>query len=223
MDDETTSNTVGIEEIKSYEPRLVLVATSNPGKLRDFAGVAETHGIAIASIPNFSSLPLVVEDGATFEANARKKAEAYSRAAPGELVLADDSGLEVDALGGSPGVHSARYAADEPHAAEANTDDEANNARVLRELIEVPPEKRTARFVCVLAAARDGKVVATFRGIAEGIILNTARGDNGFGYDPLFYFPAIQKTFAELTASEKSHYSHRGVAFREFLKWLDAA
>ena len=98
-------------------------------------------------------------------------------------------GLEVDALNGAPGVHSARYAADEPHLADANTDDEANNARVLRELNEVPPEKRTGRFVCVLAAARDGKTAETFRGIAEGIILDAPRGTNGFGYDPLFYFP----------------------------------
>lgn len=159
----------------------VLVATSNSGKLRDFAGAAEKHGIEIVPIPNFSSLPPVVEDGATFEANARKKAEAYSRAVPGEMVLADDSGLEVDALGGAPGVHSARYAADQPHLAEDNTDDQANNARVLRELRGVAPEQRTARFVCVLAAARDGITVATFRGRAEGVLLDVARGENGFG------------------------------------------
>lgn len=197
----------------------VLVATSNPGKLRDFAGAAEAHGIAIAPIPGFASLPLVVEDGATFEANARKKAEAYSQAAPGELVIADDSGLEIDALNGAPGVHSARYAADEPHRAESNTDDEANNTRVLRELAGVPNEKRTARFVCVIAAARDGRMLETFRGIAEGIILEAPRGYNGFGYDPLFYFPQIGKTFAELSATEKADYSHRGAAFRAFLDW----
>ena len=206
----------------------VLVATSNPGKLRDFAGAAEAHGIAIASIPGFASLPAVIEDGVTFEANARKKAEEYSRAAPGDLVLADDSGLEIDALGGAPGVHSARYAAPDlqnkdPHRAEANTDDEANNARVLRELAELLPEKRTARFVCVLAAARDGRTLATFRGTAEGIILNAPRGHNGFGYDPLFYFPHIGKTFAELSAREKAQYSHRGGAFRLFLEWYRAS
>jgi XTP/dITP diphosphohydrolase len=206
----------------------VLVATSNPGKLRDFAGAAEAHGIAIAGIPGFSSLPPVVEDGPTFEANARKKAEEYSLAAPGDLVLADDSGLEIDALGGAPGVHSARYAAPDlqnkdPHRAEANTDDEANNARVLRELAELLPEKRTARFVCVLAAARDGRTLATFRGTAEGIILNAPRGHNGFGCDPLFYFPHIGKTFAELSAREKAQYSHRGGAFRLFLVWYRAS
>ncbi len=201
--------------------RRILIATSNPGKLRDFAGAALAHGIEIAGIPNFSSLPLVVEDGQTFEQNARKKAEEYSRYVPGEIVVADDSGIEIDALNGAPGVHSARYAAEEPHKADANTDDEANNARVLRELAKVAPEKRTGRFVCVLAAARDGETLATFRGTAEGVILNTPRGSNGFGYDPLFYFPTIQKTFAELSAEEKARYSHRGKAFRMFLEWSD--
>jgi XTP/dITP diphosphohydrolase len=204
----------------------VLIATSNSGKLRDFAGAAKARGIEISGIPNFSSLPPVVEDGQTFEANARKKAEAYSKCLPGKLVLADDSGLEIDALKGAPGIHSARYAAPdlhnkEPHQADTNTDDEANNARVLRELQGVPPEQRTARFVCVLAAARDGETLATFRGRAEGQILNAPRGTNGFGYDPLFYFPQIKKTFAELTAEEKSRYSHRGAAFRDFLRWCD--
>lgn len=201
--------------------RRVLIATSNPGKLRDFAGAAAAHGIEIAAIPNFSSFPAVVEDGTTFEENARKKAEEYSRSVPGEIVVADDSGLEVDALDGSPGVHSARYAADQPHLADANTDDEANNARVLRELKSVPREKRTGRFVCVLAAAQDGKTLRTFCGTAEGIILEAPRGTNGFGYDPVFYFPPIRKTFAELTAEEKSKYSHRGAAFRKFLQWYE--
>jgi XTP/dITP diphosphohydrolase len=197
----------------------ILIATSNAGKLRDFAGAAAAHGIEIASIPGFASLPAVVEDGLTFEANARKKAEAYSLAVPGALVLADDSGLEVDALEGAPGVHSARYAADAPHLVDANTDDEANNARLLRELKNAPPEKRTARFVCVIAAARDGRTLEVFRGQAEGVILDAPRGSNGFGYDPLFYFPQIGKTFAELSAEEKAGYSHRGEAFRGFLEW----
>ena len=205
----------------------VLIATSNPGKLRDFAGAAATHGIEIAAIPGFASLPPVVEDGHAFEENARKKAEEYSRYVPGEIVVADDSGLEIDALGGEPGVHSARYAAPDlhglqPHEADMNTDDDANNARVLRELKNVLPEKRTGRFVCVLAAARNGKTLATFRGVAEGVILDALRGTNGFGYDPLFYFPSIQKTFAELSAEEKSRYSHRGAAFRKFLEWADS-
>jgi XTP/dITP diphosphohydrolase len=206
--------------------RRILIATSNPGKLRDFAGAAAPHGIEIGSIPNFASLPVVVEDGLTFEENARKKAEEYSRHTTGEIVVADDSGLEVDALHGAPGVHSARYAAPDlldvqPHQANENTDDQANNARVLRELKKVLPEKRTGRFVCVLAAARDGKTLTTFRGTAEGVILDHPRGTNGFGYDPLFYFPQIQKTFAELTAEEKARYSHRGAAFRQLLEWYD--
>lgn len=200
----------------------VLIATSNPGKLRDFAGAAGAFGIEIAPIPNFSSLPAVLEDGATFEANARKKAEDYSRYVPGEIVLADDSGLEVEALDGAPGVHSARYAADEPHLAGSNTEDEANNVRLLRELKNVPAEKRSARFVCVIAAARDGQIIGVFRGHADGIILDAPRGDNGFGYDPLFYFPSIGKTFAELSAEEKAQYSHRGAAFREFLRWYSS-
>jgi XTP/dITP diphosphohydrolase len=209
-----------IERTDAQKPvKRILIATSNPGKLRDFAGAAAVHGIEIAGIPNFSFLPLVVEDGLTFEHNACKKAEEYSAYAPGEIVLADDSGLEVDALNGAPGVHSARYAADEPHLADANTDDELNNARVLRELNGISPEKRTGRFVCVLAAARDRKTLAAFRGTAEGVILDAPRGANGFGYDPLFYFPEIEKTFAELSAEEKSKYSHRGAAFRQFLNW----
>jgi XTP/dITP diphosphohydrolase len=202
--------------------RRILIATSNPGKLRDFAGAASSHEIEIEPVPNFSSLPTVVEDGLTFEANARKKAESYSRHVPREIILADDSGLEVDALGGAPGVHSARYAADQPHLVDNNTDDHDNNIRLIRELRKIPPEKRTGRFVCVIAAARDGSTLAVFRGQAEGILLDVPRGANGFGYDPLFYFPPIQKTFAELTAEEKAQYSHRGNAFREFLAWISS-
>jgi len=200
----------------------ILIATSNAGKLRDFAGAAASLGMEIVPVPNFASLPPVIEDGLTFEANARKKAENYSREVPGEIVLADDSGLEVDALQGAPGVHSARYAADVPHEAYSNTDDEANNARLLRELGGISPDKRGARFVCVIAAARDGQTLEVFRGEAEGTILNHPRGTNGFGYDPLFYFPQIQKAFAELTPEEKAQYSHRGGAFRQFLAWYQA-
>ncbi|MGH9498920.1 MAG: RdgB/HAM1 family non-canonical purine NTP pyrophosphatase [Terriglobales bacterium] len=197
----------------------ILIATSNPGKLKDFAGAASPVGVEITPLPGFSLLPPVVEDGLTFEANARKKAEAYSRHAIGQIVLADDSGLEVDALGGAPGVHSARYAAESPHLAGANTDDAANNARLLHELEPVPPERRIARFVCIIAAARDGQTLEVFRGQAEGIILDAPRGSNGFGYDPLFFYPQIHKTFAELSAEEKAKYSHRGAAFRKFLEW----
>jgi len=201
----------------------LLIATSNPGKLRDLASAAASSGIQIAPIPGFSSLPAVVEDGLTFEENAVKKAEAYSLCVPGEIVLADDSGLEVDALHGAPGVHSARYAAEDPQHAGANADDKANNARLLRELKDILSEKRSARFVCVIAAARDGRILGTFRGAAEGSILTAPRGSQGFGYDPLFYFPPIGKTFAELSPEEKANYSHRGAAFRKVLEWFREA
>ncbi len=196
----------------------ILVATSNPGKLRDFAGAASAYRVEILPVPNFSSLPAVIEDGATFEANARKKAETYSRYAAA-IVIADDSGLEVDALGGAPGVHSARYASDDPTGSQSNTNDEANNAKLIREIGRVPPEERAARFVCWIAAAHDGRTLAVFEGKAEGVILDAPQGSNGFGYDPLFFFPEIQKTFAELSAEEKAKHSHRGVAFRKFLDW----
>jgi XTP/dITP diphosphohydrolase len=201
----------------------VLVATSNEGKVRDLVGAAVAHGIEIVTLPDFPALPAVIEDGSTFEANARKKAEHYSHYCEGDMVIADDSGLEVDALKGAPGVRSARYAADEhtPHDHAGNSDDEANNARLLRELHDVPEEFRTGRFVCVIAVARNGHTLATFHGQAEGIILHAPRGSNGFGYDPLFFFPQIEKTFAELTAEEKAKYSHRGAAFRLFLEWAD--
>jgi XTP/dITP diphosphohydrolase len=104
-----------------------------------------------------------------------------------------------------------------------NTEDEANNARLIRELRNVPPDRRTGRFVCVIAAARDGQTLAVFEGQAEGAILEVPRGVNGFGYDPLFFFPQIQKTFAELTPEEKARYSHRGAAFRQFLRWISAS
>jgi XTP/dITP diphosphohydrolase len=201
----------------------VLVATSNQGKIRDLVGAATAHGVEITTLADFGAFPTVIEDGPTFEANARKKAEHYSRYSDGELVLADDSGLEVDALQGAPGVRSARYAADEhsPDDESGNSDDEANNARLLRELHDVPEEFRTGRFVCVIAVARNGHTLATFHGKAEGLILHAPRGSNGFGYDPLFFFPQIERTFAELTAQEKARYSHRGAAFRQFLEWAD--
>ncbi|MGH9512827.1 MAG: RdgB/HAM1 family non-canonical purine NTP pyrophosphatase [Terriglobales bacterium] len=197
----------------------IFIATSNQGKLRDFEAAAAPYGLTIATVPNFSALPTVVEDGLTFEANTRKKAESYSGYAPDELVLADDSGLEVDALNGTPGVHSARYAAVAPELSGTNTDDEANNRKLIRAIQAIPLDQRTGRFVCVIAAARNRKTLATFRGIAEGIILDHPRGCNGFGYDPLFYFPQIHKTFAELSLEEKARYSHRGSAFRQFLEW----
>jgi XTP/dITP diphosphohydrolase len=208
----------------------ILIATSNAGKLRDFVGAAGPLGVTIQGIPGFHPLPEVVEDGLTFEANARKKAVEYSLHAHGDVVLADDSGLEVDALNGAPGVHSARYAALDPRGGDArpwpsgkadtaNAPDAANNARLLRELSDVAPGRKTARFVCWLTAARDGTVLAVFSGKVEGIILSVPRGEHGFGYDPLFFYPPLQRTLAELTPEEKAVVSHRGAAFRQFLEW----
>ncbi|HEV8525869.1 MAG TPA: RdgB/HAM1 family non-canonical purine NTP pyrophosphatase [Terriglobales bacterium] len=197
-------------------PARVLLATSNPGKLRDFAAAARGV-LVIEGLGGFASLPSITEDGATFEENARKKAEHYSRLAPGEIVLADDSGLEVDALSGAPGINSARYAAGTGE----NASDTANNDRLLRELDGVPDERRSARFVCVIAVARDGRILGTFRGVAHGTILRLPRGSGGFGYDPLFFYPPLQKTFAELTTEEKAAVSHRGEAFCKFIEWFE--
>jgi|SRR5579859_574076 len=208
-------------------PKKVFIATSNAGKLRDFAGAtAGVTGVVLEPLPGFSSLPPVEEDGLTFAANARKKAGFYSGYAPSAIVLADDSGLEVAALNRAPGVRSARYAAGDVREFKAAynslSDDEANNQRLLRELANVPEAKRAARFVCALAIARDGEVLRTFEGEVRGTILRAPRGENGFGYDPLFYLPELGKTTAELTAEEKAKVSHRGQAFRKFLQWYKA-
>jgi XTP/dITP diphosphohydrolase len=195
----------------------IYVATSNRGKLKDFAGVASALDVDILPVPGFDKIPEVEEHGATFEENARKKAEAYSRHLPNEIVIADDSGLEVDALGGAPGVYSARYAAVSDDKKASDSD---NNYKLIQELSKLPGCERTARFVCVIAAARDGEILGTFRGEAKGEILQMPVGRHGFGYDPLFYVPEINKTFAEMNAQEKSGYSHRGAAFKKFLEWL---
>lgn len=197
-------------------PRLY-VATSNPGKLRDFRAAAAAYSIEIDSLPNFKSLPEVKEDAPTFEGNAEKKAEFYSLHSNGDPVLADDSGLEVDALNGAPGIHSARYAAGPEH---PNSTDAENNAKLLRELEHTPDAHRTARFVCTIAIAQRGRTLARFRGEAIGVILRAPRGNGGFGYDPLFLFPSLNKTFAELTPEEKAQVSHRGQAFRKLLDWV---
>lgn len=196
----------------------VLIASSNAGKLRDFEAVAARHGVDVELMPGFKGLPECIEDGATFEENARKKSEHYSRHTPGHLVLADDSGLSVDALSGAPGVRSARYAANTEH---CNSDDAANNELVLKQMKDVPDEKRTARFVCVISVARDGHEVASFRAEAKGRLLHSLRGNGGFGYDPMFFFPELGKTFAELSPEQKAAVSHRGKAFEKFMEWCD--
>jgi XTP/dITP diphosphohydrolase len=196
-------------------PRL-LVASSNPGKLREFRAAAAILGIEIGEVLNFADLPEVKEDAFSFEGNAKKKAEFYSRHADGELVFADDSGLEVDALNGAPGIYSARYAAGPEH---PNATDLDNINKLLEKMSDVKEEKRTGRFVCVIAVAKNGETLKTFRADVPGIILNECRGAGGFGYDPLFYLPPLNKTFAELTPEEKSSMSHRGLAFRKLLQW----
>ena len=209
----------------------IYIATSNPGKLRDFAASAERFGGKVLPLRGFDSLPVVEEDRATFAANARKKAEHYSRQVTGEneLVLSDDSGLEVSALDGEPGVRSARYAAQSDIAvlqdAIANdrlSQDARNNLRLLHELQRVEPGHRRAVFVCVLAAARQGKVLKTFRGEVRGSILQSPRGHGGFGYDPLFYVAELERTMAELSPEERSRIGHRGRAFKKFWQWISA-
>ncbi len=199
----------------------ILIASSNRGKVREFADAAAEFGIQVEPVPGLSSLPSVIEDAPSFEGNARKKAEHYSRFAPGELVLADDSGLEVEALGGAPGIYSARYGACADGTPQTSRD-AANNVRLLQEMSGVPDDRRGARFVCVIAAARDGSTLATFHGEAEGVMLRAPRGGGGFGYDPLFFVPGLQKTFAELAAEDKGAISHRGRALRKFFAWLRA-
>lgn len=173
-------------------------------------------------LPQTAVRPAPEETGATMEQNALIKAIEYSRRVPGKLVLADDSGLEVDALDGAPGVHSARYAAigdpqADPH---KNSSDEANNAKLLRELENLPDAQRTARFVCVLALAKNGEIVETARGIVEGRIAHHAKGKHGFGYDPLFLVPELGVTLGEVATGKKGEYSHRGKAFRKLLESL---
>lgn len=199
----------------------LFVASSNPGKLRDFAAGAEKFGIAICPLPSLEEIEPPPEDGDTFTENAREKAIYYSRLAPDLMVVADDSGLEVDALHGAPGVYSARYAANE---GVANPDhlstDELNNQHLLAQLSSVPQEQRSARYRCVLATARNGTVLSTAEGSVEGLILLAARGTGGFGYDPLFLLPERGQTMAEIDLGTKQELSHRGRALHALLsKW----
>lgn len=157
-------------------------------------------------LPRFSEFPLFSEDAPTFAENAAGKALHYSQFT-NEIIFADDSGLVVASLGGAPGVRSARYAGD-------NATDAERNAKLLAALGERKVSERNAKFVCVIAGARQGKMLAAVSDFTEGVIANEPRGTNGFGYDPLFYFPPLEKTFAELTEEEKNQHSHRGKAFR---------
>ena len=212
-------------------PLRLYLASSNPGKLREFSAAALARGIEVEPLPDFESFPACVEDGATFEENARKKALHYSAFVPG-AVFADDSGICVDALGGAPGHLSARFAG-------PTADDDENNRKLLEELrrtdekllpaetlidgrpeAEYQPIRRSAHYVCVIALARGDRVLGITEGKADGVIIAEPRGAGGFGYDPYFLYPPLGKTFAELTAEEKFAVSHRGKAFRQLLDLL---
>ncbi|HEY2040045.1 MAG TPA: non-canonical purine NTP pyrophosphatase [Edaphobacter sp.] len=203
---------------------ILYVATSNPGKLRDFAAaaaeVADTN-IQLEPLPGLAAIPAPPEDEPTFLGNARIKAIYYSLQASDQIVIADDSGLEVDALDGAPGVRSARYAEDSGF--EQNADlplDERNNRYLLESLKAIPETARQGRYRCILAAARNGDVLATGEGIVEGTILFTPRGTKGFGYDPLFLLPGLGVTMAELDPVTKLTFSHRGRALRALLEHM---
>ena len=197
-------------------PVKLFLASSNPGKLREYRALAENAALSarleLALLPEFETLPLFAENAPTFAENAAGKALHYSRFQEG-MVFADDSGLVVPSLNGAPGVHSARYAGA----------DAANSQRIeklLREMRSKTGAERAAYFVCAIALARQGRALAVVTDRVDGEILEAPRGAGGFGYDPVFYLPALKKTFAELSEEEKNQYSHRGKAFRKLLAAL---
>jgi XTP/dITP diphosphohydrolase len=199
------------------KPIRLLIASSNEGKLREYRALSASAGASLdlALIPNFDALPKFDEAASTFAENAAGKALHYSRFSRG-LVMADDSGLVVPALGGAPGVHSARYAG--PEASDAD-----RIGKLLGEMRGKQGGDRRARFVCVIALAERGEARGVFSASAEGELLDAPRGEGGFGYDPIFFFPAFGKTYAEISREEKNQHSHRGKAFRNALDFLVAA
>jgi len=194
--------------------RRLLLATGNPGKVREIRRALEGLPLEVVGLSDVLPVKPPAERGRTFAENARAKGLYYSRRWPGP-VLAEDSGLEVDALGGAPGVRSARFSAPRPS-------DEKNIRRVLRQLEGVPPAKRRARFVCAMVVVLNGRVIAEFRGEVEGRIASEPRGESGFGYDPIFYYPPLKKTFAELSGGSKNEISHRGRAVRGLRAYFEA-
>lgn len=201
-------------------PTILYAATTNPGKLRDFSPAANEGGLVIKPLPGLDTIAAPEENEATFAGNARLKAEYYSRVAAERghpvLVLADDSGLEVDALGGEPGVRSARFAQDAGFALDGDQSvDERNNLCLLEQMHSIGD--RRGRYRCVLALARAGATLLTAEGSVEGEILPAPRGRGGFGYDPLFWLPELGRTMAEISLEEKHTLSHRGRAFRALL------
>lgn len=200
----------------------ILIATTNPGKLEELIDLLGPVGGSIEwlSLNDRPGIPEVVEDGRTFAENAAKKATGYA-GATGLWTIADDSGLVVDALKGAPGVFSARYAADACSGADRKTIDVANYQKLLRQLEGVPEEKRTARFVCHVCLASPEKILLNATGTVDGVIGHAPIGDNGFGYDPVFYIPSMQKTAAQLENHEKNSISHRGNAIRNLKPLLE--
>ncbi len=191
----------------------LLVATRNKGKVREIADLLTPCDIKVISLLDLGPMPEIIEDGLTFRANAAKKAVIIARYTGG-LVMGEDSGLEVDALHGRPGVYSARYAG-------VNATDESNNDLLLKELSGVRYDKRTARYRSAIALADKERLIDVVEGACEGIIAEERRGTNGFGYDPLFIVPSRQKTFGELPLAVKQTMSHRAQALRQFLKLLE--
>ncbi|GEK33385.1 XTP/dITP diphosphatase [Kurthia sibirica] len=183
----------------------VVIATKNRGKVKDFETIFGPMGYEVVTMFDVAPDMEIEETGTTFEENAIIKAETLAKAL-NLLVIADDSGLMIDALNGEPGVYSARYAGDH--------DDEANIVKVLKNLENIPPEERTARFCCCLAITGPDFPTTTVFGTCEGLILEEKRGENGFGYDPIFYVPSQEKTMAELTPAQKGAISHRGNALK---------
>lgn len=195
--------------------KTLLIATGNAGKQREIKEVLDSFGLQM-QLSDLSAYPDVsepVEDAADFVGNARLKALYYAKQT-NLLTLADDSGLEVDALGGKPGVHSARYAG-------LPSNDAANNAKLIEALANIPQSERTARFVCTMVLAEAERILAEVAGRIEGQIIARPRGQNGFGYDPLFLIPSLGKTTAELTAEHKNQISHRGQASRQIVARLE--
>jgi XTP/dITP diphosphohydrolase len=190
------------------------VASSNPGKPREYQELAagNSHAVEIDLLPGFRDLPGYEENGTTFAEIAAGKALHFSRFSP-EPVFADDSGLVVPALGGEPGVRSARYAG--AHATDAD-----RYRKLLEAMRGKTGDERRARFVCVLAMAHQGRAIAVFSDAAQGTIAESPRGDGGFGYDPVFYFEKLGHTYAEITREQKNEYSHRGRCFRKLLQFL---
>jgi XTP/dITP diphosphohydrolase len=203
----------------SDEKRKILVATGNPGKIIEIRAMldADVQWLGLADLP---AMDEIVEDGTTFAENALKKALGYAKTT-GLCTLADDSGLVVDALGGDPGVKSARFSGEKPKDADRTLIDHRNIAKTLELLNGVPQDKRTARFVCHLCLASPERVLIETEGTLEGLITDREIGQNGFGYDPIFFVPQLKKTVAELTAEEKNAISHRGNAIRKLKPLLD--